>query len=91
MRYDRKRINLREKILSELTKITDLVKKYKSGEIGFDEVIRCVPFLEWGSRHEEADGEIWWDGENTVGDVDILWYENVINDDERKAIMDAIT
>lgn len=76
--------------MSELTKITELVTKYKEGELSLDELIRIVPSLEWGTRHKEADGEIWWDGENTVGDIDILWYENVINDDERKAILDAV-
>ena len=76
--------------MSEITKIGVLVEKYKAGEIAFDELLQRVPGLEWGTRHEAPDGEIWWSGENTVGDVDILWYDNIINDAERKAIFDTL-
>lgn len=75
--------------MSEITKIGALVEKYKAGEMDFDEVIRRVPGLEWGTRHEEA-GEIWWEGENTVGDVDILWYEGTLTDTEREEILSAL-
>lgn len=73
-----------------MTKITELVARYKAGTLEFDALLEIVPTLQWGTRHEGPDGEIWWDGENTVGDVDVLWYENAINDDERKAIFAAI-
>lgn len=67
--------------------IVELVTRYKQGELTFDALLAEVPSLKWGQRHVEADGEIWWDGENTVSDVDILWYENTINDAEREAIL----
>lgn len=70
--------------------IVELISKYKQGEVPFDDVLTAVPTLQWGQRHEEADGEIWWDGDNTVGDVDSLWYENEITDDERDRILDLI-
>ena len=70
--------------------ISELVTRYKQGGLPFDELLAQVPTLNWGKRHEEADGEIWWDGENTVGDVDALWYENTITDEEREAILAAI-
>lgn len=73
-----------------MAKIAELVTKYKQGDMTFDELLSAVPTLEWGTRHEEADGEIWWDGENTVGDVDVLWYENTITDEEREAILSVI-
>lgn len=73
-----------------MAKIAELVTRYKQGEITFDDVLEAVPTLEWGTRHEEGDGEIWWDGENTAGDVDVLWYENTITDDEREAILSRI-
>lgn len=73
-----------------LPPIAELVMQLKNGEMTLEEVVEKVPSLDWGVRHEEVDGEIWWDGENTVGDVDILWYENVITDEERKAILNAV-
>jgi hypothetical protein len=73
-----------------MAKIAELVAQYKQGEMDLNALLVLVPTLEWGTRHEEADGEIWWDGENTVGDVDVLWYENTITDDEREAILSVI-
>lgn len=73
-----------------MAKIAELVTKYKQGELKFDALLAEVPKLQWGKRHVEADGEIWWDGENTVGDVDVLWYENTITDEEREAILAQI-
>lgn len=70
--------------------INELIQAYKQGQIDFATVLVETPKLQWGTKHVEADGEIWWDGDNTVGDVDILWYESVITDDEREAIMEAI-
>jgi hypothetical protein len=70
--------------------IAELVTQYKQGEIDFNAVLSAVPALEWGKKHVEADGEIWWDGENTLGDVDVLWYENAITDEEREAILNVI-
>lgn len=70
--------------------ITELVARYKQGEISFEDVLAAVPGLEWGTRHEEVDGEIWWDGDNVVGDVDILWFEGVITDEERETILNKI-
>lgn len=72
-----------------MSKIADLVDLYKNGEIDFESLLAVVPTLEWGTRREE-NGEIWWEGENTVGDVDILWYENVISDEEREAIFSKL-
>lgn len=73
-----------------MTKINELVSRYRQGELTFDAVLAAVPEMQWGTRHEEPDGEIWWDGESTVGDVDVLWYENEITDEERAAILAAI-
>lgn len=70
--------------------IKELTEEYKSGRIDFSLLLKMVPTLEWGTRHEGIDGEIWWEGENTVGDVDILWYDSIITGEERLAIMDAI-
>lgn len=70
--------------------IKELTEEYKSGRIDFSLLLKMVPTLEWGTRHEGTDGEIWWEGENTVGDVDILWYDSIITDEERLAIMEAI-
>lgn len=72
-----------------MAKIAELVAKYKQGDMDLNALLVQVPTLEWGTRHEE-NGEIWWDGENTVGDIDILWYENAITDDEREAILSVI-
>lgn len=73
-----------------ITRIKNLTEEYKSGRITFAFLLKMVPTLEWGTRHEGIDGEIWWEGENTVGDVDILWYSGIITSEERLAIMDAI-
>lgn len=73
-----------------MAKIADLVTQYKQGDMDWTALLTLVPTLEWGTRHEEADDEIWWDGESAVGDVDVLWYENVITDAEREAILAAI-
>lgn len=73
-----------------MTKITELVEKYKRGEMDFDALIAEVPTLEWGTRHEAADGEIWVTGENTVVDVETLWFDEVITEAERTAILNAI-
>lgn len=73
-----------------MTKIAELVAKYKDGGLTFDALLDLVPTLQWGTRHKEADGEVWWDGENVAGDVDILWYENIIDDAEREAILSRI-
>lgn len=73
-----------------MAKIAELVTQYKQGELDLNALLILVPTLEWGQRHVEADGEIWWDGENTVADVDVLWYENTITDDEREAILAQI-
>lgn len=70
--------------------INELIQDYKQGRTDFDTVLAEVPKLKWGTKHVEADGEIWWDGDNTVGDVDILWYENTITDDERLAILNLV-
>lgn len=70
--------------------ITELLAAYRSGELEFSDVLTAVPELTWGTRHEEADGEIWWDGENTVADVDLLWYEGYLTDTERDAVLNAI-
>jgi hypothetical protein len=76
--------------IQEMATIAELVTQYKQGEMDLNALLTLVPTLEWGKRHEEADGEIWWDGENTVGDVDVLWYENTITDEEREAILSVI-
>lgn len=73
-----------------MAKIAELVTKYKQGDMDLSTLLTLVPTLEWGTRHEEADGEIWWSGENTVGDVEILWYEDIITDAERESILNAI-
>lgn len=78
------------KEINTVVKIAELVTKYKQGDMDLSALLTLVPTLEWGARHEEADGEIWWDGENTVGDVDVLWYENIITDAERESILNAI-
>lgn len=70
--------------------IAELVTRYKNGEITFEEVLSAVPGLQWGTRHEEADGEIWWDGDNTVADVGVLFFEGIITDEERRAIINKI-
>lgn len=70
--------------------ITELLAGYRSRELEFSDVLNAVPKLDWGQRHEEVDGEIWWDGENTVGDVDLLWYEGYITDEERESIVNLI-
>lgn len=70
--------------------ITELLAGYRSGELEFSDVLNAVPMLVWGTRHEEVDGEVWWDGENTVADVDLLWYEGYLTDEERKAVLNAI-
>lgn len=70
--------------------ITELAAAYKTGELTFNDVLEAIPQLTWGQRHEEVDGEVWWDGENTVADVDLFWYEGYFTDDERDAIMNAI-
>ena len=76
--------------MDKLAKIGELVARYKVGELSFDALLAEVPNLQWGRKHVDADGEIWWDGENTAGDVDILWYENDITDEERAAILSRI-
>lgn len=73
-----------------MAKIAELVTKYKQGEMDFDALLAEVPTLEWGQRHEAADGEIWVTGENTVGDVEVLWFDEIITEDERTAILNAI-
>lgn len=73
-----------------MTKIAELVTQYREGEITFDALLTAVPTLEWGQRHEEVDGEIWWEGENTVADVGVLYFESLITDEERQAIVNAI-
>ena len=74
-----------------MAKIAELVAKYKQGEMSFDALLAEVPSLEWGKRHEAADGELWVTGENSVADVEVLWYDEVITEDERTAILNAIT
>jgi hypothetical protein len=73
-----------------MAKIAELVTKYKHGDMDLNALLALVPTLEWGTRHEEADGEIWWSGENTIADVGVLYFENIINLDERRAILNAI-
>jgi hypothetical protein len=73
-----------------LATINELVTRYKDGQLDFDALLAKVPTLDWGKRHVEADGEIWWDGDSTVGDVDALWYENTLTDEERDAILKLI-
>lgn len=67
-----------------------MIEEYRVGQITFDSLLALVPTLEWGIKREGIDGEIWWEGENTVGDVDFLWYLALINDEERLAILNAI-
>lgn len=73
-----------------MAKIAELVEKYKRGEMDFDALLAQVPTLEWGTRHEEADGEVWVEGENKVVDVEALWFDEVITEEERTAILTAI-
>lgn len=70
--------------------ITELVARYKQGEISFEDVLTAVPGLEWGTRHEEVDGEIWWDGDNTVADVGVLFYQGILTWEEHRAIINQI-
>lgn len=70
--------------------IVELVTSYKQGEMSFEAVLAEVPTLKWGKRHKEDDGEIWWGGPNNVIDVEVLWFENIITEDERTAILSRI-
>lgn len=72
-----------------MPKVTESVKLNKTDEIDFESPSAITSTVEWGTRHE-ANDEIWQTGENTVGDVDVLWYECVINDRERKEIKDIL-
>lgn len=73
-----------------MTKITELVEKYRNGEMDFAAVLTEVPKLEWQTRHVTSDGEIWWTGENTIADVDVMKFEGLITEAERMAIFNAI-
>jgi hypothetical protein len=73
-----------------MTKITELVEAYKAGKMDFADVIAAVPTLEWGTRHQGEDGEIWITGENKVVDVEVLWFDEIITEEERTAIINAI-
>jgi hypothetical protein len=73
-----------------MAKIAELVTKYRQGEIDFTALLAEVPTLEWGTRHIAADGEIWWTGENTIADVEVLNYKGLITEEERVAIFNAI-
>jgi hypothetical protein len=70
--------------------IVELVTRYKQGELTFDAVLAEVPALTWGQRHKEDDGEIWWEGPNNVIDVEVLWFEDIITEEERTAILSRI-
>lgn len=70
--------------------IVELVTRYKQGEMTFAAVLAEVPSLKWGQRHEEPDGEIWWEGPNKVIDVEALWFDDIITQDERTAILSRI-
>lgn len=73
-----------------MSPIASLIWRNRHGHISFDDLLKQVPLLQWAVRREESDGEVWWDGENSVGDIDLLWYEDIITDDEREAIIAAI-
>lgn len=73
-----------------MAKITELVERYNQGEIDFATVLAEVPTMEWQTRHVTSDGEIWWTGENTIADVDVLCFERLITEEERMAIFNAI-
>jgi hypothetical protein len=73
-----------------MAKISELVTQYKQGEMDFNALLALVPTLEWGTRHQGEDGEIWVTGENKVVDVEVLWFHNIITEEERTAIIRAI-
>lgn len=73
-----------------MTKITELVEQYKRGEMDFEAVVAAVPTLEWGTRHQGEDGEIWVTGANKVVDVEVMWFNGDITEEERTAIINAI-
>lgn len=73
-----------------MTKITELVEQYKRGELDFEAVIAAVPTLEWGTRHQGEDGEIWVTGANKVVDVEVMLFDGEITEEECIAILNAI-
>lgn len=73
-----------------MTKIRELVKQYKAGELEFEALLEIVPTLNWAVERETSDGEIWFDGENTVASVDAMCFENEITQEEKRAIFAAI-
>lgn len=73
-----------------MSRITELIHLYKKGEIDFDTLLSVIPTLSWSVRHEDPIDGDWWEGENSVGDVDILWYDAVITDSERRSILAQI-
>lgn len=73
-----------------MTKIRELVKQYQAGELEFAALLEIVPTLDWAVERIEPDGEIWWEGENTVASVYAMCFENEITEDEKRAIYAAI-
>ena len=71
--------------------IETILQKYAAGELTFPEVLSAAAGLEWATRQVDPDGTIWYEGQNTIEDVDLAWVNGVITDEEREQIFGLIT